>query len=51
LTRIVLGILVAGVIALMLAVPQIGGVDTWKWVLGAIGLAVFLAAGRRRSAL
>jgi hypothetical protein len=33
--------------AVVLAVPQIAGIDTWKWVLGAIGLALVIKAGRR----
>jgi hypothetical protein len=36
----------AGVVALLLAVPSIGGVSTWKYVLAAIGLALFVLAGR-----
>jgi hypothetical protein len=46
--RTVAAIVIAGVMALLLAVPEIAGVATWKWVLGAIGLALFLAGGRRR---
>jgi hypothetical protein len=46
--RMVGAILIAGVMAVLLAVPEIAGVATWKWVLGAIGLALFLAGGRRR---
>ena len=41
-------IVVAAVMATLLAVPEIGGVATWKWVLGLIGLALFVAGGRRR---
>ncbi len=46
--RAAAAILVAAVAAVLLAVPEIAGVATWKWVLGAIGLALFLAGGRKR---
>ena len=46
--RIVAGLLVAAVAAALAVVPSILGVATWKWVLGAIGLAIFVSAGRRR---
>ena len=46
--RVVAGLAVALVIAALVAVPSVFGVATWKWVLGAIGLALFVAGGRRR---
>ncbi len=46
--RIVPAVIVAGAIAMLLAVPEIAGVATWKWMLGAIGLALFRAGSRRR---
>jgi hypothetical protein len=33
------------VLALLLAVPRLFGVETWKWVLGVAGLALFLVSG------
>jgi hypothetical protein len=36
------------VIAFVLVVPRIGTVATWKVVLAAAGLAVFVLAGRDR---
>ena len=39
---------VALVMAALLAIPEIAGVATWKWVLGAIGLVLFLAGSRKR---
>jgi hypothetical protein len=38
----------AAIAAALLVVPTILGVATWKWVLGAVGLAIFVSAGRRR---
>jgi hypothetical protein len=38
---------IAILIALLLAVPSIGGIDTWKWILGVVGLALILRAGRK----
>ena len=38
---------IAIMIALLLAVPSIGGIETWKWILGAVGLALIIRAGRR----
>jgi hypothetical protein len=45
--RIAAGLGVALVAAALAVVPSILGVATWKWVLGAIGLAIFVSAGRR----
>ena len=47
--RIVAGLMIALVAAALVVVPSIFGVATWKWVLGAAGLALFVSAGRRRS--
>jgi len=38
----------AAIAAALMVVPTILGVATWKWVLGAVGLAIFVSAGRRR---
>lgn len=46
--RIAAGLGLAAVAATLAAVPSILGVATWKWVLGVIGLAIFVSAGRRR---
>ncbi len=48
--RLTLGISVAVVLVLVAVVPEVGGVDTWKIVLGAIGLALIVAAGRKPDA-
>jgi hypothetical protein len=44
--NIVVGAAAAIVIAFVLVVPRIGTVATWKVVLGAAGVAVFVLAGR-----
>jgi hypothetical protein len=46
--RIAGGLGIAVVLAALATVPTILGVATWKWVLGAIGLAIFVSAGRRQ---
>ena len=46
--RIAVGLIIAVAAAFVMTVPEIGGVATWKWVLAAIGLAVFVAGGRRK---
>ena len=38
----------AAIAAALMVVPTILGVATWKWVLGALGLVIFVSAGRRR---
>ena len=38
----------AAIAAALMVVPTILGVATWKWVLGAVGLVIFVSAGRRR---
>ncbi len=45
--RVVAAVAIAAAGAFVLAVPQIAGIETWKWVLGAIGLALVVKAGRR----
>ena len=40
---------IAIVIAILFAVPHIAGIETWKWVLGAIGMAFIVLAGRKAS--
>ena len=49
LRNVLTGLATAFVIAFVLAVPSIGGVGTWKIVLGLIGLTLFVAGGRPRS--
>ncbi len=46
--RLAAGLAVAVVAAALAVVPSIFGVATWKWVLGVIGLVIFVSAGRRR---
>jgi hypothetical protein len=46
--RIAGGMAAALCIAALMASPTIFGVATWKWLLGAIGAAIFVTAGRRR---
>ena len=45
LARTSVGILVAMVAATLAMEPAIGGISTWKIVLGMIGLAIFVIAG------
>jgi hypothetical protein len=44
----IIGLAVAAVIATPLVVPTIGGISTWKYLAGAIGLVVFIRAGMGR---
>ena len=46
--RALAGVVVAGAGAVLLAVPTIFGVETWKWALGVLGAVLFVAAGRRK---
>jgi hypothetical protein len=48
LRRMVPAVIVAAAMATLLAVPEIAGIATWKWMLGAIGLALFLSGSRKR---
>jgi hypothetical protein len=45
LQRLSVGVLVAVAAVTLAAVPTIGGISTWKVVLGVIGLALFVMAG------
>ncbi len=47
-TRAIVALVIAAVAAALLLIPEIAGVATWKWVLGVIGLALFLAGSRKR---
>lgn len=50
--RIVGGVAVAAALAVLLGVPRIGGIETWKWALALAGLALFVSGGlsdRRKS--
>jgi hypothetical protein len=49
LRNVVTGLATAIVIAFVLAVPTIGRVSTWKVVLGLLGVALFVSAGRHRA--
>jgi hypothetical protein len=42
------GAAIAIVLALVAIVPRIGRVDTWKIVLGLLGVTLFISAGRER---
>ena len=46
--RLAWGVVAAAVLAVLIAVPRVAGVETWKWVLGVVGLVMFLAGGVRR---
>ena len=41
------GLLVALLIALPFVVPVIAGIETWKYLMGAVGLWIFVRAGMR----
>lgn len=45
--RALVALAAAAAAALLLAVPEIYGIATWKWVLFVIGFLIF-AAGRRK---
>jgi len=47
LKRLILALAVAAVPAIVVFVPTIAGVSTWKWVLGIVGLMIFMLAGRQ----
>jgi hypothetical protein len=47
--NIVLGTVTAIVAAFTVAVPSVHGVSTWKYVLAAIGVMLFVVAGRDSS--
>ena len=46
--KMVYGGLIAVTVAAFALGNQIGGVEVWKWLLAAIGLAIFIANGRGR---
>jgi uncharacterized membrane protein YeiH len=46
--RLAVAALVAFAIFLFMAVPRIAGVETWKWLLAAVGLTIFVLAGATR---
>ena len=45
--NIVGGLAIATVIAVIMMVPSFRGISTWKYLLGVIGLVLFLLAGRQ----
>jgi hypothetical protein len=45
--RLGLALGVAAVPTIVVFVPTIAGVSTWKWVLGIVGLMIFMLAGRQ----
>ena len=47
LARLSFATLVAVAAVALAIVPAIGGISTWKVVLGVIGLALFVMAGKR----
>jgi len=46
LKRLLSGAGIAIAVVVIAVVPRVGGVDTWKIVLGLFGLALFFGAGR-----
>jgi len=48
--NLVFGVGVAVGLASIVIVPTIAGVSTWKWLLGVLGLVLFVRAERRDSA-
>ena len=47
--RILAGSAVAVLVAVVLGVPTIAGIDTWKIALGVVGLILFVLSGGRRA--
>jgi uncharacterized membrane protein YeiH len=45
--KLVGGVALATVLAVVFLVPSVSGVSTWKWVLAAVGLVLFVLAGRK----
>jgi hypothetical protein len=43
--NIVGGVAIATVIAVVVMVPSFRGISTWKYVLGVIGLVLFICGG------
>ena len=46
-TRLLVAAALAGAGAALLAVPEIWGIATWKWLCGIAGAWLFVTAGRR----
>jgi len=46
--NLIVGFAVAVLLAMPFIVPAIAGIDTWKYLLGAIGLWLFVRAGMSR---
>jgi hypothetical protein len=47
-TRAIGGLVVAAAAAWLLATPTILGIETWKWVLAALGAMLYVATSRRQ---
>jgi hypothetical protein len=47
--RLVAGALIALSVAALLTFPRIAGIETWKWLLGLVGLSLFVRGGLMRS--
>ena len=45
--NILLGVVVAMVLALIMIIPNIGGVGTWKYALAALGLVLWFLAEKQ----
>ena len=43
--RIAGGVAVAAALAVLMGVPSIAGIETWKWALALAGLVVFVWGG------
>ena len=46
---LIVGAVAAMLLEFVVAVPTVYGVSTWKYVLGAIGLVLFILGGRKPS--
>ena len=44
--NLLVGLAAAGMIAVVIGVPSIAGISTWKYLLGAFGFFLFVKAGR-----
>jgi hypothetical protein len=47
-TRLLVAAALAAAGAALIAVPEIWGIATWKWLLGIAGASLFVTAGRRK---
>jgi hypothetical protein len=45
--RLLVAAMLAAAGAALIAVPEIWGIATWKWLMGIAGAALFVTAGRR----